>query len=130
MFRKLTVTRLIALFAFTLLLQGCVIAVNTDDFEDESWFSKQTHNAEVIENLGLGASETEIRDELGEPNFTESFKREGYTYRILFYRTSHHAHDGVTTRDETTPLVFVDGELVGWGDSAIEHATAGRGEVI
>jgi len=31
---------------------------------------------------------------------------------------------GRTTKDETTPLVFVDGELVGWGESAIEYATA------
>lgn len=125
MFKKLTI-----LVALVTLLQGCVIAVNTDDFEEDSWFSKQTHNAEYIKNLQLGVSEAEIREELGEPGFTESFQRDGDSFRVLFYRTEHHNHDGRTTRDETTPLVFVDGALVGWGDSAIEHATAGQGEVI
>jgi len=26
--------------------------------------------------------------------------------------------DGITTKDECTPLVFRNGNLVGWGDSA------------
>jgi hypothetical protein len=42
---------------------------------------------------------------------------------VLLYRTRLVREDGRTTRDETTPLVFVDGELVGWGESAVENAT-------
>ncbi len=118
--------RLTALILIVTSLQGCVIAVNTDDWEDESWFSRQNRNAEVIEDLRLGVTETEVREELGEPDFVESFRRGEETYRVLFYRTRHHEHDGVTTKDETTPLVFVENELVGWGDSAIKNATVSR----
>jgi hypothetical protein len=34
----------------------------------------------------------------------------------LFYRTQRKHSDGETTRDETTPLVFRDNRLIGWGD--------------
>ena len=105
-----------------LSLSGCVIAVNTDDFEDENWYSRQARNAKKIERLEIGKSEVSVRDEFGNPDFVESFLRENESYLVLFYRTKHIDHDGVTTRDETTPLVFVDGSLVGWGDSAIEYA--------
>ena len=105
-----------------LSLSGCVIAVNTDGFEDGNWYSRQARNAKKIESLEIGKSEISVRDEFGDPDFVESFLRENDSYVVLFYRTRHIEHDGVTTRDETTPLVFVDGSLVGWGDSAIDYA--------
>jgi hypothetical protein len=106
------------------LLPGCVIAVNTDDWEDhaDGWYSKQRKNARHIDHLELGKSDEAVRSELGEPNFTESFMRGEDTYLVLYYRTRHMEGDGRTTKDETTPLVFVDGSLVGWGESAIENA--------
>jgi len=104
------------------LLSGCVIAVNTDDWEEERWFSKQNKNAERLEQLALGTMQTTIRAEWGVPDFSEAFVRKQSEYTVLYYRTRHNEHDGKTTKDETTPLVFVGGELVGWGDSAVEHA--------
>lgn len=38
---------------------------------------------------------------------------------ILRYRTHHRHSDGETTRDETTPLVFVDGTLAAWGEASL-----------
>mgnify|MGYP002635278663 CR=1 FL=1 len=114
---------LLTLLSIT-LLTSCVIAVNTDDYQDrDAWHTRQSSNAEKIEHLEIGKSYLSTLDELGEPNFTESFLRGAATYQILFYRTRHVQHDGVTSKDETTPLVFIDNRLVGWGDSAIEHAT-------
>ena len=110
-------------FISLLILGGCVISVNTDDWEDsDSWKSRQNKNERVINRLEMGESLEDIRGELGRPDFKESFLRGGQTYTVLYYRTRHVDSDGETTRDETTPLVFVDGELVGWGDSAVEHA--------
>ena len=54
-------------------------------------------------------------DRLGTPADSEAFTRDGEEVRVLFYRTQHRHSDGETSRDETTPLVFRSGELVGWG---------------
>lgn len=108
-----------------LILSGCVIAVNTDDWDDnDGWHARQKKNARIVENLVIGDSQSAIREELGRPDFNESFVRDGQTYTVLYYRTRHTESDGDTTKDETTPLVFVSGELVGWGESAVEHALA------
>jgi hypothetical protein len=120
----MNLTKFIAITGLIAMLSGCVVAVNTDDWEDEAWFSRQNRNAEKIERLELGVSESSVKSEFGEPDFVESFMRNGETFRVLRYRTRHMDHDGTTTRDETTPLVFVNAILVGWGDSAVEHATS------
>jgi len=39
----------------------------------------------------------------------------------LFYRTRRTEADGETSRDETTPLVFKNNELVGWGLKVYEN---------
>lgn len=115
--------RITTLLLAITMIQGCVIAVDTDDWEPGSWASRQHKNVEFVENLTIGRTESSVRAELGEPDFTDSFIRYGETYLVLYYRTRRHERDGVTTKDETTPLVFIDGELVGWGESAVEFAT-------
>lgn len=117
-------TKFIVITGLIAMLSGCVVAVNTDDWEDEAWFSRQNRNAEKIEQLELGVSESSVTSDFGDADFVESFTRTGEDFRVLYYRTRHSDHDGTTTKNETTPLVFVDGTLVGWGDSAVEHATA------
>ncbi len=119
---KLTPAQVLIPLVTTLWLTGCVIAVNTEDWEDGNWHHRQEKNSQRIEHLELGKTEDTVRDELGNPDFTESFLREGDTYTVLFYRTQHVRSDGVTTKDETTPLVFVDDRLVGWGENAVEYA--------
>lgn len=113
------------LIASLAVLGGCVIAVNTDDREGkDSWHSVQRDNIRQIEQLALGQPEEVVRARFGKPDFQESFLREGQEFVALYYRTRHVDSDGVTSRDETTPLVFVNEKLVGWGDSALENATA------
>ena len=103
-------------------LNGCVIAVNTEDWKEDGWLSRQHKNAEQVNQLVLGATLESVRLSLGEPDFTEAFVRNERDYQVLYYRTRHLEHDGKTTKAETTPLVFNDGLLVGWGDSAVAHA--------
>lgn len=119
---RVTPAQVLIPMLITLWLSGCVIAVNTEDWEDGDWHSRQEKNARKIARLELGKSESSVREELGKPDFTESFLREGDTYLVLFYRTRHVESDGVTTKDETTPLVFAGDRLVGWGENAVEHA--------
>ncbi len=105
-------------------LSGCVIAIGTDDHDEEDWEDRQARNEQFVRDLKLGADITAIETRLGNADFVEAFQRNGETYTVLYYRTQRNKGDGRTSKDETTPLVFVDGGLVGWGESAIEYATA------
>jgi hypothetical protein len=111
-----------------LAVSGCYISVRDDSLDNgwahdsEDWKSRQEHNLEVINGLELGRTMSSVTSELGSPDLSESFLRDGRAFRVLLYRTRLVREDGRVTRDETTPLVFVDGELVGWGESAIENA--------
>ena len=114
----------LALLGTMLALGGCVINVNADHDEEESnWKSKQQSNARAISAMEIGRSKIEIEAELGTADFNDAFEGSGGTYRVLFYRTRHLHSDGRTTRDETTPIVFHNGNVVGWGDSALAHYT-------
>lgn len=108
------------------LSSGCYISVRDDGPEGwsdgDDWERRQRRNQESISYLELGRTVDSVTAELGTADFTESFVRDGRTFRVLFYRTHRVREDGRTTRDETTPLVFVDGELVGWGESAVANA--------
>lgn len=115
-----------ALALAVLLTSGCYISVRDDgpgDWADEDdWQRRQQRNQELISYLELGRSLDSVTAEFGAPDMTESFLRDGREFQVLLYRTRRMHDDGRTTRDETTPLVFVAGELVGWGESAIQHA--------
>ena len=107
-------------------LSGCVVAIGTDEMERASsdWAEIERENRRAIDSLALGMTIGEVRAEMPHPaDFTEAFVERGTEYRVLFYRTQRVDGDGATTRDETTPLVFADGELVGWGMSAWRDAT-------
>lgn len=115
---------LVALLAMP--LGGCVIAIDTNEFEEglEDWRDRQERNDRYIRRLDLGRSIHSVESDLGEPDFVESFWRNDEEFTVLYYRTHRTRDDGRTTKDETTPLVFIDGELVGRGDSAIDLATS------
>jgi hypothetical protein len=120
----------LTLLSFAAALSGCVIAVNTDEWDDDgdgdSWETRQKTNRQAIAQMELGRTLASVELQLGAPDFEESFLRDDDRFTVLFYRTQRTKRDGRTTKDETTPLVFVDGTLVGWGDAAIEHAVATR----
>ncbi|MEM7363939.1 MAG: DUF3192 domain-containing protein [Pseudomonadota bacterium] len=115
--------------ALLLLTTGCVVAIGGDGGHhdgrqaDNAWKERQQHNASAIDRLVLLRSQSSVESEFGEPDFHDSFMRDGEVFEVLFYRTHRNRDDGMTSRDETTPLVFVDGQLVGWGHSALDLAT-------
>lgn len=116
--------RLTALAAGALALScsGCIIVDGSGDHEWGAGKSKieeqEARNREAIAGLELGSSIDAVRAHLGEPDFSEALSRGGKTVRILRYRTHRSHSDGDTTVDETTALVFVDGELSGIGETA------------
>jgi hypothetical protein len=105
-------------------LSGCVVAIGNDGFqEDKQWEQNQRRNDRYIESAQIGTSLSTILADLGEADFRDSFQRNGEVFEVLYYRTHHSHSDGKTTRDETTPMVFIDGALVGYGPTAVENAT-------
>ena len=115
--------RLIAAGLFLgLTVSGCVVHVDDRrDGEDSAWAQREKDNRAAIEDLELGTAASDVRARLGSADFSEAFSSAGHDYRVLFYRTHRVDSDGETSRDETTPLVFRDGELVGWGDKAYRN---------
>jgi hypothetical protein len=108
---------LLKLTTLTLLiasLGGC-ISINGGHDWDSNWENKQQANRKYISELSLGTQRSAVLMQLDTPSFSEAFVQEGGEYSVLFYRTHHVRSDGDTTRDETTPLVFENNKLMGWG---------------
>lgn len=100
-------------------LSGCVVAVGDVKSDREAdWQEMERENRESISQLEPGMAVENVRSRLGTPEFSESIESDDGDYRVLFYRTQRREADGMTTRDETTPLIFRNGELVGWGETA------------
>lgn len=107
----------------TFSLTGCII-VSTDEgthtgwINSSDWKKEQSINNKKIADLTIGQSFESVRDDMGTPEFNEAFEQSGTSYQVLFYRTDHRRSDGMTTKDECTPLVFENGKLTGWGEKA------------
>ena len=114
---------LIAAAVTATLLSGCVVSIHDDemDFNHHDWKRKQQENREAISSLKMGATLDSAKNRLGNPDDSEGYQKEGKQITVLYYRTRHAHEDGKTTRDETTPVIFVDGSLVGWGDKVLSE---------
>lgn len=105
------------------LLSGCVIVVDGD----KRVTNKRTpieqieaDNRAAIAKLSIGASPSSVLSTMGTPDFDERLSKGDTDYRILYYRTQRVKADGMTTKDECTPLVFANGELLGWGQKKLD----------
>ncbi len=105
-------------------LSGCVIVAGDRDF-DESWEKQQRNNREMISDLVMQTERSKVIMKMGQPNFSEAFMKGDDEYRVLYYRTQHRNSDGDTTKDETTPLVFKNDKLIGWGGDVLEKIQQG-----
>lgn len=117
--------RLVPALAALLALSGCVVHVKEGDYDsrEASWQKAERQNREAIAGLSIGMSQDEVRARLGSPDFSEAFSFDGREHVVLFYRTQRVHADGMTTREETTPVVFAQGRLLGWGLQAWQQLT-------
>jgi hypothetical protein len=105
-------------------LSGCIIVGGDHDefkreFSSSDWEDMERDNRNRIAQLRIGERYEAIMGQMGQPSFTEAFQMDGATYQVLYYRTHRTHSDGETTKDETTPLVFKDSALIGWGMDAL-----------
>ena len=126
--------RLLGAALVTVFVQGCVIHVNDDDWDSgysdssyhDNWQERQRYNRRTIAQLQIGDYMDDVLAQLGDPDFSDAFAADGVDVRVLRYRVRHEHSDGVTTEDETTPLVFENGQLTGWGESAFQRVMGGH----
>ena len=111
--------RLLFTSSLLILLSGCVVVNGESGWHDSHWQKEQRKNREAIAELQIGMERSQVVSRLGVPEFSEAFTRDGEEFRVLFFRTRHRHSDGETSRDETTPLIFRNDTLIGWGDDVL-----------
>lgn len=101
-------------------LSGCIIVAGEhDDIGRSGWEDQQKENREMINDLALQSDRSSVTMKMGEADYSEAFVKGDDEYRVLYYRTQHRHSDGDTSKDETTPLVFKNDKLIGWGDDTL-----------
>ncbi|PCH61775.1 MAG: hypothetical protein COC19_04305 [SAR86 cluster bacterium] len=103
------------------LLTACVIVVDADSDDADGLIARGERNSEAINRLVLGSTSFSITSLLGQPDFTAAYQEENTAYQVLYYRTHIVKSDSRTSIDETTPLIFSDDRLVGWGAVALDN---------
>lgn len=113
-------TVLVAALVLPVMLTGCVVSVDGRDHNkwNKSWKDTEYENRKKISELNVNLSIEDIRLRFGVAEFNELYQRDGNNIQVLYYRTQRTEDDGVTSKDECTPLVFKNGLLIGWGSTA------------
>ncbi|WP_299787600.1 DUF3192 domain-containing protein [uncultured Shewanella sp.] len=105
-------------------LTGCVINVGEGESgwdSKVSWEKTQIQNRANLTRLSLGMSREQVQVLMGQADFNEAYIEKDKEVHVLFYRTQHVKGDGKTTKDECTPVVISNDELVGWGEKAYSN---------
>ncbi|WP_025819952.1 DUF3192 domain-containing protein [Shewanella marina] len=97
------------------------IASNDDDSGQYKFHKIERQNKQHITQLNMGMTQEQVQLLMGKPELTEAYNKKGQAMKILFYRTQWQHGDGQTTKDECTALIFENGNLMGWGDTAYQQ---------
>lgn len=116
-------TLIAAAIILPLSLTGCVVSVGGDGVDDyqSDWQDREHQNRKNIANLMPDMSLSSVTARMGVADFNELHKKQDDNIQVLFYRTNRQDSDGITTKDECTPLVFKNDQLVGWGATAYKN---------
>ncbi len=83
---------------------------------------RMSKNNNALLNLEMGMSKQQVIGVMGKPDLNEAYKSlRGKSIVIFFYYTQKKWSDGSVTKDETTPVVIENGELIGWGSEFYER---------
>ena len=120
-----TIKKIALTFPLLLTLSGCVIAIDADkrsewDTQHSQLEAREQNNRQHIQSLQLGISFADITEKMGIADFNELSIKGSEQYQILYYRTQRKQQDGITTKDECTPLIFKDNSLIGWGQDYLK----------
>jgi hypothetical protein len=88
---------------------------------EKDWDDRQAFNLQQLSHIKLGQSLDEIVTLMGEADFVEAKTVTGTALQIMYYRTHHIKGDGITTKDECTPLLFDNEKLIAWGPDTYQQ---------
>lgn len=97
---------------------AAVILYYPDTPDNMNWEDREQYNSIQIGKLKLGISHNDIVKLLGSPDISEAKQVAADKIQVMFYRTQRKTPDGITSRDECTPLLFKNDVLVAFGESA------------
>ena len=117
--KKVITRTFLALAAYGIFVL-LVISFYDDSPDKMQWEDREAYNQQFIAKLQLEKFTFEQAiTELGSPDITEAIKIVDDKFQVMFYRTQHVKSDGITTQDECTFLLFINGVLkeIGLGDN-------------
>ncbi|MCH4295489.1 MULTISPECIES: DUF3192 domain-containing protein [Shewanella] len=110
-----------SVFAAYLAFVGVVAIGYEPTPENMDWEDRQVFNNKALAELVIGQDIASVRQLLGAPDFNEAKSVNDTALQVLFYRTHHEKSDGVTTKDECTPLLFKNNQLIAWGSDTYKQ---------
>ncbi|OGV31020.1 MAG: hypothetical protein A2020_00090 [Lentisphaerae bacterium GWF2_45_14] len=87
------------------------VIVSSCEYCNWAYFEGEDTRAK-LSNVRIGMTKQEVLDLMGEPLKNEKFNKPD----IWFYYTNVRWGDSLTVREESTPVVFSEGRVVGWGN--------------
>jgi hypothetical protein len=116
---KKVIGRILLALTIYAIFVALVVTFYDDSPDQMKWDDKEAYNRQFIAKIQLDVFTFEqALTQLGSPNITEARTVDNVNYQVMFYRTQHVKSDGITTQDECTFLLFVNGMLkeIGLGD--------------
>jgi hypothetical protein len=123
---KKFITYMVASIVSYILFAGSIIQFYKDDPAHMDLTDRQEFNLRYVATLKV-ENKTQRGDViyyLGSPDITEAKEVEDAIYQVMFYRTRKIRGDGITTKDECTPMLFINGLLIAWGKDAYSQYNA------
>jgi hypothetical protein len=109
------------IFAAYLAFVAIFALVHEPTLDNMGWEDRQAYNQKSLNSLSLGQDIQEVKTLLGGADFSEAKTSEEAKLQVLFYRTHHDKADGITTKEECTPLLFKDNKLIAWGQDTYKQ---------
>ncbi|WP_242698574.1 DUF3192 domain-containing protein [Alteromonas sp. 5E99-2] len=108
-------------FSAYIALTFSVLTFVPDKPENMGWQDREAYNKVQVAKLTIGATRDEVLALMGSPDITEAKETSDTVVQIMFFRTQHVKADGLTTKEECTPVLFEDNRLVALGESALNE---------
>ncbi|MBV7315354.1 DUF3192 domain-containing protein [Shewanella sp. NIFS-20-20] len=108
------------LFCAYVIFVAVVVLVYEPQPQDMDWQDRQEFNKQTIAQLDIGQDKQAVIALLGPADISEAKPGLEGNLTVLFYRTQHVSSDGETSREECTPLLFINNKLSAWGESSYQ----------
>lgn len=117
---KKVISRILLALAAYGIFVALVVTFYDDSPDKMEWKDREAYNRQFIAKVKLEEfTFDQAIEQLGSPDITEAKTVQNTKYQVMFYRTQHVKSDGITTQDECTFLLFVNGVLkeIGLGNN-------------